>query len=125
MEGFEDFIGVERKGSIDELASNYFTRDRGRMGRAMSRLSGIQFPYLLLDFSLAKSYNRNKHRPVDPACVMDRVFRDAAERGIRVLWIADANKGATGRALLGERVLRILWSHIMYSERRSNGTIPA
>lgn len=54
LEGFEDVLLIERKGSVSEFANNLIDK---RFYRELDRMAPYTFPYLLLEFSLRDMLN--------------------------------------------------------------------
>ena len=124
LETLKGVFSLDTKRSTNELTQNLFTKDRRRASLALDKLCSVKYPYLLLDFSLMASYKngyRGRSCPaVDSAAVMERVFEEAAVRGLRLLWFADSTRTPAGRALVGDRVLRLMLAHLMEEPNDSN-----
>ena len=54
LEGMENYLTIERKGSISEWAKNV---TEGRFERELERLDGIQHPWILLEFNMQDVMN--------------------------------------------------------------------
>lgn len=109
---------IERKGSIDELHQNLFTRDRARFTRSLVRM-GVSIPrYLLLDFAWHKGDPKHcscKHTHTN-SDVLDALWDVVVRYGLRVISLGDSPTGAARRNL-GSQLLRLLWSHDQIAKR--------
>jgi ERCC4-type nuclease len=54
LEGMENYLAIERKGSISEWAKNV---TEARFERELERLDGIQHPWILLEFNMTDVLN--------------------------------------------------------------------
>lgn len=109
LKGFETVAGVERKGSVSELAMNHLTKDRGRYERALGKLiKGVRYPYLLLEMP-AGSFMTDPY-VADTNEVMNNVAMTTAWKGLRVMAWHVGNTTAA-RMNVGLQVVRWLWAH--------------
>lgn len=75
LEGFEDRVLVERKGSLREIAGNCLTADRRRFTDCLQRLwDSCRRPYLLLEGTPAHLY-RTQGLDYDPRVAVDALVR--------------------------------------------------
>lgn len=111
IEGHEGICGVERKGSVRELAQNLSNKDISRFRAALQRLvDSVEYPCLLLDMPVAASFRKDPY--VDcPMRTISRIFKLAQESSMDVLWIPTA-QSVQGAARTGELVLHWMWNAI-------------
>lgn len=115
IEGHENLVLIERKGSIRELRDNLFAGDAPRAKKAFKRLAdACKYPYLLLDFSLSSATQATREVEF-PDAIRDFFYREMATYGIRLLWLPQLYT-TVGRRKVGEEVLRVLWGHIVANE---------
>lgn len=106
---------IERKGSVQELAGNFFTGDRRRAKSALMSLSGsVRTPVLLLDFSLADFYREAKNRPT-PGIVVSEILRLARRLNIIIL-SAGPCRGANIRRDLGAFVVHYMLEDMLHAQ---------
>ncbi len=53
VEGLEDIVAIERKGSASELMSNLLTKDRARFIKEVEILSKFPYSFIVCEFSLS------------------------------------------------------------------------
>lgn len=128
-------VGVERKGSLNELVHNLFTDDYARFIRAIERLvATVECPILFLDFPIAemhtpeatrsKSYvTRNGYRattvPGLGTMTLSKLAAVVAAYGLRVVGPLPSTTRAKTKAHVRDRrwaadfILRLMLSHVM------------
>lgn len=106
---------IERKGSIDELHQNLFTKDRVRFCKALERVkaAGI-ICYLFLDFEWWNSVPRKG----DSDTIMDALWDVVVRYDLRPLSWGD-HPHAANRRKVGGYLMRLLWAHQQIVERAS------
>ena len=98
---------IERKGSIDELYQNLFTKDRARFFRSLERIKDSPAVcYLLLDFRWWSCEPRKG--TVDE--ILDALWDVVVRFDLRPLAMGDYPQPAARRQY-GGQLLRLLWSH--------------
>lgn len=116
IDGYEDIIRIERKGSISEVRNNLIGADKRRALSALGRFQkSCKYPYLYIDESLI-GFNRKSQYVQFPDGVQDFLFRELAARGISLLWLPDQSS-MLGKRLIGETLLRIMWAHIQIERK--------
>lgn len=102
--------GIERKGSLNELASCLVGPDchrfRGENGQLARLSTTFRHPVLLLELSWADLHNQPSRVNVDPFQVRGLLLETAARFGIDIVY-AGKSRG-TGRRRTGELVASIL-----------------
>ena len=53
VEGLENIVAIERKGSASELMSNLLTKDRGRFIKEIEKLAKFPYSFIVCEFSLS------------------------------------------------------------------------
>ena len=105
LQGFEHLTGIERKGSIREVANNCLTFDRDRLRRCLDRMrKEFRYPILLLEGTVKTLLSdRRVHKPYR---ALDALHRLLAEYRIPLLMLPSASH--SNRQIMGETVARIL-----------------
>lgn len=123
IEEFGDIVGVERKGSIDELLQNTMTRDRTRFLKALSGFIGTyRYPILYIDMIPGELWK--PHSDLEPWRAIDRLFGTISLAGVDVLWGTRKAPTPAIRRRVGELVLRrmihryLAWSYKEKSDAR-------
>lgn len=111
LKGHRSCCLLERKGSIEEVASNLLTNDYARFRAALERLAAsCTYPYLLIDESLARM---NRSSWVEqPDRVLQFLISETTSLGIRLLWIG-GSKRPRAKTVLGATILRIMLVHAL------------
>lgn len=110
LKGFENVAIVERKGSIDEVASNMLSKDRLRELRKWDRLATqCKMPAILLEGTpsvLLRPTPLLKRREWEPGAAVHALQREAMARNITVGVMPTAS--LAGRRFAGEWVVHTL-----------------
>lgn len=117
LQGFEHLTGIERKGSIREVANNCLTFDRDRLRRCLERMQKeFRYPILLLEGTVkALLSDRRVHKPYR---ALDALHRLLAEYRIPLLMLPSASH--SNREIMGETVARILINNAIVAGSRSS-----
>ena len=106
---------IERKGSVEELAGNFFTADRRRAKSAfLSLVRTVRTPVLLLDFSLADFYRETQNQPT-PGLVVSEVLRLARSLGLVVLSLGKC-RGPNIRRNLGGFLIHYMLEDMLHAQ---------
>ena len=120
IKGYSDICIIERKGSLDELRANLFSRDRRRALKAFNRLvSSTQHPYVFLDAPFTGMFLASKHWDESPECVQDTFFRTMAGLGISLLWWPYPTTEAA-KKLVGTTLVRLMWNHVVVETKKQD-----
>lgn len=125
VEGFEDICLVERKGSMEELQSNFFgQRDSWRFRRCLERLrDSTKHPVLLFDIALASAFRATEFSK-NPSDVLDAALRACIRYNVTPLWLTPP-VAAAWASRTGEFVARMMWACIyeeVFRDRRADRT---
>ena len=112
LEGFEDVVGIERKGAVGEIVTNLMTTDRLRAMQAFRRFAQIKHPILMLDFNILQFFPPLNN----PANILmyeaySRLCHLADELKIE-LWQSGNHNASKNRITLGYAVLYRMLSKI-------------
>lgn len=120
LAGFEKFVGVERKGSLDEVWMNTTARDRDRFISALARfVENVKHPTLLLDFPITGSRYRTPGQDLSNApdeWAIDRIMWLVSKTNLRVVWGRSRAKDDTTNRKLGARILRLMLHQVLDSK---------
>lgn len=104
---------IERKGSVRELAQNFFTKDRRRQLKAFDKLiASCDYPYLVIEGRPLDLWSGLGLLPENEESgkLLDHLLAVAARKRLQIIW--GGNTGLVrSRRLLGEVVVRILLRH--------------
>ena len=100
---------IERKGSPAELCKNLLTADSTRTLAALTRLSLLPNPYLLLECPAASLFTPTPPYSTAPGPAFDHLISILSSLSIRLLLID--TKSDAGRKAAGELVVRLLLLH--------------
>ena len=116
VEGYEQIVGVERKGSIHEILRNFTDpNDAKRQGRALSRFtSGTRFPILLLETPI---WQLTEHGEIFMG-----LGRALQRFGPFSLIFASSLGTLSGRRIAGELVAALMTSIVL--EEQNKNKIP-
>ncbi len=105
---------IERKGSQRELFKNLFNqRDMIRTAKALRRLSGVQYPYLLLEVSPAALLNkRTAPFGLNPETLCERLAGVITKYDLRTVWTAKSSS-APARRDLGTCLVHLMLGHAL------------
>lgn len=85
LEGFEDYVVVERKNGVDELV-NCFGTERKRFMRELDSLSDVPFKYIVVEEGLSRVFGKRRFSRMAPKCFLSNVFSIIVKRGIPVFF---------------------------------------
>lgn len=116
LEGYEDVVCIERKGSIDELRQNLFSeRDRDRASAAFEKFSQCaRWTYLLVDATLAAMHKVSRYCKT-PDRVRDFFYREMIARRINILWMPSPTTDS-GRFMQAKELTRFMWAHVLMKD---------
>jgi hypothetical protein len=118
---------IERKGAQRELFKNLFnTRDQIRTAKALRRLSGMSYPYLLLEVSPASLLStRTAPSGLRPESLCERLSAVIAKYGLNTLWTGKSNS-ASARRDLGTVLIHLMLGYALKSllEVPFDGVVP-
>lgn len=104
----EGLVGIERKGSVDELCHNVSLEDRDRFVTALrSFASAYKVPILWLDM-LPLSIWSPSFEKADPVRAIDLVLSTCASLDISIVWGGRKSTRIATRRRLGEIALRLM-----------------
>lgn len=117
IRGYHTVTLVERKGSFRELLDCFHRQSQKRfLGQhgQIARLLEVQRPWLLIDIPPAAMYDTRVMRA--PECLIDDVLQlQLRNPKLGVHWFSGGT-GKDGRLLVGEFILRLLWSAVLEKE---------
>ncbi len=110
LEGLEEIVTIERKGSADELYAN-FTQDKKRLFAEFERMREYEYKFIIVEESLEDILNphnyyvnkskKNKRSPkMPPAVVMKHLLEATLEYGIHVIYCGDRGQQTAKKILL-------------------------
>ncbi len=114
-------VGIEKKGSLEELITNVATKDTPRFSRAIVRFAkAYTFPYLVLNFPLGELWRTSKVFPNrDKGLLMDRIFATSASLGLRLIVVGSKPSPLKDKRLRqGELYLRLMLQHFLHGENK-------
>jgi len=91
LEGFEDYVIVERKNGIDELV-NCFGNERGRFMRELDNLADVPYRYIVVEESLGRVFGKRRFSRMAPKCFLSNVFSVIVKREIPVFFCKDRSE---------------------------------
>lgn len=110
IDGHEDTVLIERKGSLRELHGNFFSRDYRRAQAAFQKLiESTEIAYLLLDISPADMWKPSEHVP-EPVRVFDALCSTIQKLGLRLIYAGHCKK-PPARRKLGEQLVHLMAAH--------------
>lgn len=119
VEGFEKYAGIERKGSYDELSTNFFSPDSYRFRKAWDRFVGVyRRKALLLDFRPWAEISNPHTKPAER--IRATLFRLCAEGNVDILWVPRLQSPA-GKFRTGELIVHWLWTNIQEEIKHGSG----
>lgn len=117
LKGFETVVGIERKGSFNELCTNVLTEDRRRFRYSLSKfIRTVKYPILYLDMQMGDLYGdeaptrcmRGSERgltPLDeqPHKMLDGLMQLCATHGITVVGPLPSTRNAKTKQAIRDR----------------------
>jgi len=91
LEGFEDYIIIERKNGIDELVG-CFGKERDRFMRELENLADVPFRYIVVEEDLSRIFGKRRFSRMAPKCFLSNVFSIIVKRGIPVFFCKNRNE---------------------------------
>lgn len=105
-------VGIERKGSIEELYSCVLGNDRPRFKRQLWKLTHcVKYPCLWLDFDPNDFSRSSRFFEKNPAAVLDAALAIADDVGVPLVFWPPPTR-AENAAVIGEAMLRWMWSRV-------------
>ena len=99
---------IERKAGQRELFKNIFNpRDSVRQAKSFRKLSGCEYPYVMIELTPAEILRRNPHVP-DAEALFHKLSLVFAKYGFNVLWIPWRSRKTTGKRHLGQFLLHTM-----------------
>lgn len=118
---YPDCCVIERKAGQRELYKNIFNpKDAVRQAKSFRKLSGCEFPYLLIELTPAEILQRNPHIP-DTEILLNRLSLVFAKYGFHVLWIPWRSRKRTSQGQLGLFLTHLMLAHAL---RKSYEILP-
>lgn len=109
---YPSITGIERKGSLQELRNNIFSRDSARFGRCIKRLATtFKIPILMVELPGTREgcAPTSLFGTQTPAKVWDAVYRKVYRLGLYLV-VVHAPRTVTGREIVGYHIARLLWN---------------
>lgn len=116
---YPTIVGIERKGSIDELAQNSCTKDATRFINALGRFRDTyEYPILYCDFTVLGLYSVNKKGSKEsPDRIIDRFFGTTTFAGIELVFGGTQPTSVSNKRKVGNFLLRLMLMKIAHHER--------
>ena len=99
--GHEDCIGIERKGSLTELAGNFASKDRPRFLRSLERLARRRWCAVIIEASLPEMLCGAYRSQATPSSLLGSICAAMADTHVPFLFAGDTASAAE----LAERLL--------------------
>jgi hypothetical protein len=110
IDGHEDTVLIERKGSLQELHGNFFSRDYRRAQAAFQKLiEATENAYLLLDITPSEMWTPTEYVP-EPIRVFDALCGTIQKFGLRLVYAGHCKK-PPARRKLGEQLVHLMAAH--------------
>jgi hypothetical protein len=119
LEGYEDLICVERKGSQMELYKNFFNaQDTIRQGKALKRLTdGCKHPIMMVEVTPSNLLRTIPTAPyVEPEILVYRLGYACSKFGLSLM-LVNKPKSVNGRRQLGSVILHTMLGYV-FQERK-------
>ena len=111
IEGYEDIVLVERKGSSSELFKNFCTIDAKRANAAFGRLSLAKHAYLLAEISPSDFLIDTEHCP-DSTLMTMRLATTIRKYKLHLI-LAGRGSSVGHRRIVGGFIVRLMLGHIL------------
>lgn len=91
FDGGENFISIERKGSINELYGNFGTaKSRERFMAEVERMKNVPHKYVVIESSLDEILNGSFYSKIHPNCVISQLNSLEMKHGFKIVFAGNA-----------------------------------